>query len=101
EAMASGLPVVSTLHAGIPEAVLDGETGFLVSEGATQAMSKRILELATDQKLRKKLGQSGWNRAKKYFSWTNERDSLLAILGLTGREPGLNLSVQGNPSMVQ
>ena len=34
EAMASGLPVVSTFHAGIPEAVVDGKTGFLVSEDA-------------------------------------------------------------------
>jgi colanic acid/amylovoran biosynthesis glycosyltransferase len=86
EAMACGLPVVSTLHSGIPEAVLDGETGFLVSEGNTQAMSKRILELAKDQKLREKLGQSGWRRAENYFSWTNERDRLLNILGLAPSE---------------
>lgn len=33
EAMASGMPVISTRHAGIPEAVIEGETGFLVEEG--------------------------------------------------------------------
>src|SRR5262249_24607779 len=36
EAMASGLPVVSTWHAGIPEAVLEGKTGFLVPERNTK-----------------------------------------------------------------
>src|SRR5262249_46852250 len=101
EAMASGLPVVSTLHAGIPEAVLDGETGFLVPEGDTQAMSKRILELAKDQRLREELGQLGWKRAGKYFSWTNERDRLLNILGLTDREPTPRSRLQSNPAMAR
>ena len=96
EAMASGLPVVSTVHAGIPEAVLDGETGFLVSEGDTQGMSKRILELTKDQKLREEFGRSGWRRAGKYFSWTNERDRLLNILGLAGTEPIPFSSAQSN-----
>jgi glycosyltransferase involved in cell wall biosynthesis len=48
EALASGLPVVATRHAGIPEAVIDGESGFLVDEWDTTALAGRILELARD-----------------------------------------------------
>src|SRR4051794_2820789 len=42
EAMAHGLPVVATHHAGIPEAVADGVSGFLVEEGDVEAMGARL-----------------------------------------------------------
>lgn len=42
EAQAMGLPVISTVHAGIPEAILDGDTGFLVPEGDVNAIAQRI-----------------------------------------------------------
>ncbi|MFY0543722.1 glycosyltransferase [Brevibacillus sp. H7] len=45
EAMASGLPVVSTWHAGIPELVEDGKSGFLVPERDSNALAQRILDL--------------------------------------------------------
>ncbi len=82
EAMAQGLPVVSTAHAGIPEAVVDGSTGFLVSEGDSTAMASRIAELAGDQRLREQFGEAGWHRARKSFSWQVERKRLLEILGV-------------------
>ncbi len=43
EAMSCGSVVISTLHAGIPEAVTEGETGFLVAEGDAEGFSQRIL----------------------------------------------------------
>ena len=46
EASAIGLPVVTTRHNGIPDAVLDGVTGYLVEEGDVQAMGERIAYLA-------------------------------------------------------
>jgi colanic acid/amylovoran biosynthesis glycosyltransferase len=52
EAAASGLPVVATRHSGIPEAVEDGKTGFLVSEGDAAALRARlaaVLDSATLQ----------------------------------------------------
>jgi colanic acid/amylovoran biosynthesis glycosyltransferase len=82
EAMAQSLPVVSTCHAGIPEAVLDGETGSLVDEGDSSAMAQRIVLLARDQELRLKFGLAGWKRAKEEFTWRKERESLLAIMNL-------------------
>jgi len=82
EAMAKGLPVVSTRHAGIPEAVEESATGYLVAEGDATEMAERIVQLAEDCDLRRRMGEDGWRRAKKYFSWERERAELLNILGL-------------------
>jgi colanic acid/amylovoran biosynthesis glycosyltransferase len=80
EAMAHGLPVVSTLHAGIPEAVVDGVTGHLVAEGDSISMSERILDIAYDANKQKEMGSAGWARARDRFTWEDERKSLLSIL---------------------
>ena len=59
EASSFGLPVVSTIHAGIPEIVIDGKSGFLVQEFDYMMMSKKILELLADENLRNKFGDFG------------------------------------------
>ena len=82
EAMANSLPVVSTRHAGIPEAVLDGCTGYLVEEGDSAGMADRLIALSHDPDLRRRMGETGWRRAKEHFSWEKERMELLRILGL-------------------
>jgi glycosyltransferase involved in cell wall biosynthesis len=81
--MANGLPVVSTQHAGIPEAVLNGVTGYLVEEGDVDGMARAIAELVGQPELSRRLGHAGWQRAKQYFSWQRERTQLLALLGLS------------------
>ncbi len=63
EAASFGLPVVSTIHAGIPEIVLDGKSGFLVQEYDYLAMSVKIIQLLSDEVLRIKMGDFG----KKYI----------------------------------
>ena len=83
EAMAYTLPIVSTRHAGIPEAVLDGETGLLVDEGDCSGMADKILLLAQDSNLRSKLGCAAWQRAKKCFSWEQEKHNLLQMMKLS------------------
>ncbi len=82
EAMASAIPVVATKHAGIPEAVVDGSTGFLVDEGDTTAMASRILELSRSSGYRRSLGIEGWREASARFSWKKEKQELLKVLGL-------------------
>jgi len=82
EAMALGLPVISTRHAGIPEAVREGETGYLVDEGDSMGMADRLILLAQDAALRRRLGEAGWETARDGFTWEKERRNLLAILGL-------------------
>ena len=82
EGMAHGLPVVSTRHAGIPEAVDEGATGYLVEEGDTAAMGERIAQLADDPDRRGSMGTAGWRRALELYSWETERSRLREILGL-------------------
>jgi glycosyltransferase involved in cell wall biosynthesis len=82
EAMSHALPVVSTRHAGIPEAVLDGITGLLCNEGDTMKMAENIRYLVDHDSQSIQMGVDGWMRAKQYFSWQHERASLLKILGL-------------------
>jgi colanic acid/amylovoran biosynthesis glycosyltransferase len=80
EAMAHGLPVVSTRHAGIPEAVLDAVNGFLVEEGDVDGMAERLCALAADPALRQQFGAAGRERVRSRFSWAGERDELLRLL---------------------
>ena len=82
EAMAEGLPVISTIHAGIPEAVIDGETGFLVNEGDSPGMADRIVWMAAHAAERSRLGAAAHARARTQFTWARERSELLKVLGL-------------------
>jgi glycosyltransferase involved in cell wall biosynthesis len=82
EAMAHSLPIVSTKHAGIPEAIIDDETGFLVKERNSVEMAEKIIELATNHDKRAKFGYLGWKRAKEKFSWERERQELCNFMNL-------------------
>ncbi len=82
EATAHGLPVVSTRHAGIPEAIADNVSGFLVDEGDSIAMADRIVALAGDPDRRKAMGHAGWRAATAQFSWSQERTRLRELLGV-------------------
>ena len=46
QALATGLPVVTTRHSGLPEQVIDGQNGFLVDEGDYLALAERLLAIA-------------------------------------------------------
>ena len=56
EAMAAGLPVVSTRHVAIPETMTDGEDGFLVDTGDVDGLTAAIAKLADDPALRTRMG---------------------------------------------
>jgi glycosyltransferase involved in cell wall biosynthesis len=80
EAMACGLPVLTTRHAGIPEAVIDGEHGYLVNERDAEALFERMLELAQDPSLCLRMGVAARERAVQSFSAASEIERLRAIL---------------------
>ena len=66
EAMASGLPVVATDIAGIPEQVADGESGYLIPTGDSMALAGRLEELLRDSALRERMGARGLERAEAF-----------------------------------
>jgi glycosyltransferase involved in cell wall biosynthesis len=68
EASATGLPVVSTRHAGIPDVVADQETGFLVDEGDVAGMSHYMVRMIRAPELAAQMGKAARERALAYFS---------------------------------
>jgi colanic acid/amylovoran biosynthesis glycosyltransferase len=68
EAMATGLPVVSTVIGGIPEMVIENETGFLVQPGDAVALAEAIEKVISNRSVAQTLGQAGQERAEKLFS---------------------------------
>ena len=79
EAQASGLPVVTTNHNGIPDVVVDGETGYLVPEGDTEAMADRIVHLAKHPELWEKMGRAGRRHVEEHFDLEKQVAELRSI----------------------
>jgi glycosyltransferase involved in cell wall biosynthesis len=69
EAMACGAPVVSTRGGGIPEVVLDGESGLLAERGDVGELAAAILRLLGDPELRRRLAAAGRARVEEFFTW--------------------------------
>lgn len=67
EAMAYGLPVITTPVGGIPEAIEDGVEGFLVPPGSIADLADRIGRLAHDRELRERMGWAARQRAQAQF----------------------------------
>lgn len=68
EAMAAGLPVVATSVGGVPELVVDGETGLLVPAGDRDAFAASLAALASDPARRRALAESARNRAQDFHA---------------------------------
>ena len=68
EAMSCEVPVVATRAGGLPEVVVDGETGFLCAVGDVEGMAEATMRLLADEDLRRRLGRQGRQRAVAEFS---------------------------------
>ncbi|MDX1932717.1 MAG: glycosyltransferase [Capsulimonadales bacterium] len=68
EAGASGLPVVSTRHAGIPDVIVEGQTGFLTNEGDADGMADGMIRLARDPSLAGTLGRAARQRIATLYT---------------------------------
>ncbi len=75
EAMACVTPVVASRVGGIPEIVVDGETGYLVDydpadlDGFTSALADRIEALLRDTTMAARMGKAGRERVRQHFGW--------------------------------
>jgi len=85
EAAASGLPAIGSDHSGIPEAILDGKTGFVVPEGEVAPLAGRIAELLGSPPLRsamaveaRSLAETRFDRARQAELLESHYDRLLA-----------------------
>ncbi len=66
--MASGLPVVATRVGGIPEAVIEGETGFLVEPASASGLEQALVRMLDDRNLMRDMGTKGQQRAFREFN---------------------------------
>jgi len=81
EAAASAKPVVGTDHGGIPEAVVDGATGFLVPERDPRALAERLIMLLRDAQLCEQLGKAGREMVLERFNLRRQTGKLETLYG--------------------
>ncbi len=79
EAMAMGLPVVSTRLAGVEELVTDGVTGLLSAPGEPRALANNLARLAKDPSRRQEMGMEGRRRAESMFDVRSKVGELVAL----------------------
>ena len=80
EAGATGLPVVSTRHAGIPDVVIEGQTGFLVDEGDESGMAHLMTQFAQQPELARTMGSAAREHITRNFSKQHRISSLWNII---------------------
>ncbi|WP_217544656.1 glycosyltransferase family 4 protein [Streptomyces sp. GbtcB6] len=80
EASATGLPVVAGDSGGAPDAVLDGETGWVVRGGSPEEAAERIVALLGDSELRQRMGERGRRWVEEKWRWDLLADKLKALL---------------------
>jgi glycosyltransferase involved in cell wall biosynthesis len=79
EAMAHGVPVISTRTGGTAEYVIDGETGILVDPGDTEGLASAMRRILTDEDLRAAMGAAGRKRVVEYLSYERFTEELAGL----------------------
>lgn len=79
EAQCMGLPVISTLHNGIPEGVIDGQSGFLVPEKDVDALSEKLAYLALNPELWQSMGKAGHDFVKNRYNIQKLNNQLVSL----------------------
>jgi glycosyltransferase involved in cell wall biosynthesis/peptidoglycan/xylan/chitin deacetylase (PgdA/CDA1 family) len=80
EAMASGLPVVTTPVGAIPLQVSDGQNGYLVQPGDSAALAQRLIYLLQHPDIAQAFGKQGRQRSERGFSWKIKAEQTDAVL---------------------
>jgi len=79
EAMAAGLPVVSTRVEGVPQVVRHGQDGLLAEPGDTQGLTNALLRFVQGEANAEAMGDSGWSRQRECFSDVSMAASVAAV----------------------
>ncbi|MCL7389959.1 MAG: glycosyltransferase family 4 protein [Thaumarchaeota archaeon] len=91
EAMACGKPVVATRVSGIPEAVRDGETGYIVEVGDYEVFSDRVLRILRDKGLRERMSMNARALIEREFNYEKIIPQLVQLIeGLCGKTRVVN-----------
>jgi glycosyltransferase involved in cell wall biosynthesis len=97
EAMAMGLPVVTTDVAGAKELVLDGQTGFVLPQGDVHGLAQAALALVDNDSLRLRMGQTGRERVDREFSFTQRLQHIEELYGrMLGSSPTCHAGISPN-----
>jgi phosphatidylinositol alpha-1,6-mannosyltransferase len=80
EASATGLPVVAGDSGGAPDAVVEGETGYVVPGGSVEQTARRVVELLGDPRLSAKLGAAGREWVEARWQWSTIRNRFRTLL---------------------
>ena len=95
EAMAMGLPVISTHHGGIPELVEDGISGFLVPERDADALAEKLGYLLEHAEHWPEMGQAGRTFVEQHFDLHQLNKKLVVLYERLLRKDGHNLPKNG------
>ena len=87
ESMFHGHPVLATRAGGVPEVVVDGETGFLLPPGDVEGFAARMEEMAEDMARFRPMGERGRARARELFSAERIVDRYLEVYRRVLSEP--------------
>ncbi len=79
EGMAAGTPPVTTCFGGAKEAVIDGETGFVINPYDTDILSERLIRLLTDETLRRRMAEAGRQRICEHFSLKQQVNAMIDV----------------------
>lgn len=79
EASACGRPVVATTVGGVPEVVVDGETGILVPPDDPESLARAILKLAGNPDLQATMGRAGREFVRQNYTWKKSLDLMTAL----------------------
>ena len=91
EAMAAGLPVVSTDTVGVSDCLRDGENGLLIQPGDVPALAEALARVIRDEPLRRRISATGLEECRRVYSWSAVGRTIMGVYQSVRHErPGVS-----------
>jgi spore coat protein SA len=82
EAMAAGLPIITSNRGGNPEVIEEGKNGYIVNDFENpDAYAEKIINLLNNENKRKQIGKYGRAKVEKEFNWNRVATDLMKVYG--------------------